>query len=218
MNVRERGNIWPIVCVMAVALIVLGVPLLIRQRQTSGRMASVNAQVSIGDSTSDPISGRDLTTYRWPDSEVPRTAERLRDVTALAIAASTYVGEETLAGHSPRDAGEIAIAIARRQLIPVDWLTKQSGVLQTAHGTLHVRYSPSNLGIEVISMPTGHSDGPAILIRIPDEENTAVGPRYFESMQVDGIIYPSPFAPIPEIISTGWRERIFRQAALPDNK
>jgi hypothetical protein len=78
--------------------------------------------------------------------------------------------------------------------------------------------NPNNLRIEIISMPTGHSDGPVILIRILHEEKTSVGPRYFESMQVDGIIYPRPFAPIPEIISTGWRERIFRQAALPDYK
>lgn len=214
MNVRERGNIWPVVCVIAVAFIVLVIPLLIRQRQTSGRMATVDAQVSIGDSGSGSISSRDRPTYRWPDSEVPRTAERLRDVTALAIAASTFVGEETLAGHSPRDAGEIVVAIADRQLIPSDWLTRQSGVLQTVFGTLHVRYSPNNLTIEVISMPSEPADGPAILIRIPDDENTGVGTRYFESIQVDGIIYPSPFVPIPDIISAGWQERRFKQTQL----
>lgn len=45
----------------------------------------------------------------------------------------------------------------------------------------------------------------------PDNENTAVGPRFFESMHVDGILYPNPFSPIPEIISTGWREPLFKQ-------
>lgn len=211
MNVRERGNIWPVVCVIAVALVVLILPPLIRRRQTSGRMATVDAQVSIGDTTSDPISSRAPPTYRWPDSEVPRTAERLRDVTAVAIAASTYLAEGTMSGHTPHDAGEIAIGIAKRQLIPADWLTNQSGVLQTAHGTLHLRYSPNNLSVEVISMPNGHADGPAILIRIPDDENTGVGSRYFESMQIDGILYPSPFAPIPEVISARWRARVFKQ-------
>jgi hypothetical protein len=44
------------------------------------------------------------------------------------------------------------------------------------------------LSVEVISMPASRADGPAILIRIPDDENTAVGPRYFESMHVDGIL------------------------------
>lgn len=215
MRLRERGNIWPVICVVAVALLVLIFPLAVRHRQASGRMATVDAQVSIGDARNDPVSSRDPPAYRWPDSEVPRTAERLRDVTAVAIAASTYVVEGAMTGRTPRDASEIAAGIAKRQLIPAEWLTKQSGVLQTAHGTLHVRYSPSTLSVEVISIPNGPADGPALLIRIPDDENTAVGPRYFESMQVDGILYPNIFAPIAEIISAGWRARTFKQTQLP---
>jgi hypothetical protein len=96
--------------------------------------------------------------------------------------------------------------------MPADWLTNQSGVFHTAHASLQLRYSPSNLTIEILSVPAGIGDGPAILIRIPDLENT-VGPRYFESMQVDGIIYPSPLAPIPEVISAGWRQRRFNQTS-----
>lgn len=215
---RERGNIWPVICVVAVALLVVILPFLIRHRQASGRMATVDAQVSIADGRNDPASSRDPPTYRWPDSEVPRTAERLRDVTAVAIAASTYVAEGAMTGRTPHDVGEIALGIAKRQLIPPDWLTNQSGVLQTAHGTLHLLYSPGTLSVEVISMPTDRSDGPAMLIRIPDDENTGVGPRYFESTQVDAITYPSPFASIPEIISTGWRGRSYRQTELPNTR
>ena len=211
---KEKGNIWPIICVIAVALLVLVLPLVIRHGQTNGRMATVDAQVFIGDASNDPISSRDPLTYRWPASEVPRTAERLRDVTALAIAASTYVVEGAMTGRTPHDAAEIAAGIAKRQLIPPEWLTNQSGVLQTAHGTLHLRYAPGTLSVEVISMPISPADGPAILIRSPDDENTGVGARYFESMQLDGTIYPGPFAPIQEIIRAGWRERVFRLAHL----
>lgn len=207
---RERGNIWPVICVIAVALLVLILPLVIRHRQASGRMATVDAQVSIDDARSDPISSREPPSYRWPDSEVPRTAERLRDVTAVAIAASTYVVEGAMTGRTPHDAAEISTGMAQRQLIPSEWLTKQSGVLQTVHGTLHLRYSPATLSVEVISVPASRADGPAILIRIPDSENTTVGARYFESMNVDGILYPNPFAPIPEVISAGWCVRIFK--------
>ena len=211
---RERGNIWPIICVVTVALLVLVLPLVLRHRQTNGRMATVDAQVSIGDASSDPISNHDPPTYRWPDSEVPRTAERLRDVTAVAISASTYVVEGAMSGRTPHDAGEIVAGIAKRQLIPLEWLTTQPGVLQTSHGTLHLRYSPNDLSVEVASAPNDHSDGPAMLIRIPDNENTTVGSRYFESMQLDGITYPAAFAPIPEIIRAGWRERLFKQTLL----
>ena len=212
---RERGNIWPVICVILVALLVLTLPLVIRHRQASGRMATVDAQVSIADGRSDPASSRDPPVYRWPDSEVPRTAERLRDVTAVAIAGSMYVVENSLRGRAPRDAGEIAAGIAERQLIPAEWLTKQSGVLQTTRGTLHVRYSPNALSVEVISMPNSPADGPAILIRIPDNENTDAGPRYFESMQLDGILYPNPFATISDVITAGWRERRFKQTSHP---
>ncbi len=67
-------------------------------------------------------------------------------------------------------------------------------------------------------MPASRADGPAILIRIPDNENTTVGPRYFESMSVDGILYPNPFAPIPEVISAGWQQRLFKQAQRADSE
>src|SRR6266550_4534585 len=123
---RERGNIWPVICVIVVALLVLILPLVIRHRQASARMATVDAQVSIADGRNDPNSSRDPPVYRWPDSEVPRTAERLRDVTAVAIAASTYVAEGAMTGRTPHEAREIALGIARRQLIPPEWLTNQS--------------------------------------------------------------------------------------------
>jgi hypothetical protein len=72
--------------------------------------------------------------------------------------------------------------------------------------------------VEVISVPAERNDGPAILIRLPDQENTSVGARYFESMQLDGIIYPPPFAPTAEIIASGWQPRLFKQTQLPDEQ
>jgi len=212
---RERGNIWPIIGVVTIALLVLVLPLAVRHRETNGRMATVDAQVSIGDASSEPISNHDPPTYRWPDSEVPRTAERLRDVTAVAISASTYVVEGAMSGRTPHDAGEIVAGIAKRQLIPLEWLTTQSGVLQTSHGTLHLRYSPNDLSVEVVSAPSDRSDGPALLVRIPDEQNTGVGSRYFESVNLDGILYPSPFAPIPDVITAGWQQRRFKDTNMP---
>jgi hypothetical protein len=84
--------------------------------------------------------------------------------------------------------------------------------------TIHLRYSPPSLTVEVISVPNDRADGPAILIRIPDRENVAVGARYFESMQLDGIVYPNPFAPIAEIIASGWQPRLFKQTQIPDDQ
>jgi hypothetical protein len=187
-------------------------------RGQNARMATVDPQVSIGDMGFDPTASRITPVYRWPDSEVPRTAERLRDVTAVAVAAVTYVTEGAIKGHAPHDIGEIVVAIVERQLIPPEWITNQRGVLQMPHGTVHLRYSPDNLQIEVVSVPNKRVDGPAILIRIPDPENPNEGARYFESTHLDGIIYPDPFAPIAEIVTSGWQPRNYQQSQLPDDQ
>jgi len=180
-------------------------------------MATVDAQVSIGDNGSAAPSSSKVPTYRWPDSEVPRTADRLRDVTGVAIAAAAYVVEASLNGRTPPDAGEVISGITRRELIPKEWLTNQAGVLRTPHATVHLRYSPRNLSIELVSVPDERADGPAILIRLPDSENITVGTRYFESTQLDGIVYSSPFAPIAEIIASGWQPRLYKQIQIADS-
>ena len=215
---RERGNIWPVVSVAAGAFFVLVIMPLMMHRQNSSQMATVDPYVTIGDAATDSSAGRNVPAYRWPDSEVPRTAERLRDMTGVAIAATTNVVEGIMSGRRPRDAGAILNSIARRQLIPTEWLTNQPGVLQMPHATVHLRYSPGSFTVEVISVPNDRNDGPAILIRIPDPENTTVGVRYFESTQLDGISYPNPFAPIPEIIASGWQPRLFKQSQIPDEQ
>ena len=213
---RERGNIWPAIVVIATALCVLIIVPLFIERQKAGRMATVDAHVSIGDGEVSDDQASAASNYRWPNGEVPRTAERLRDVTAVAIAAATCLVEESLHGHMPRDADEIIARIDQRKLIASECRTDQPGMLRTPHATIHLRYSQSNLTVELISVPNEGIDGPAILIRIPDDENVAVGNRYFESMQLDGVIYPRPFAPIADIIATGWQPHLFKQTQLAD--
>lgn len=214
MSIRERGNIWPVVSVAAGAFFVLVVMPFVLHRQKSGQMATVDAQVTIGDTSTESMVNSNGPSYRWPDSEVPRTAERVRDLTAVAIAGTSNVVEARLHGQNARDAGEIINRIAQHQLVPADWLTQQPGVLQTSYGTIHLRYAPNALTLEVLSVPNDRKDGPAMLIRIPDSENTSGGPRYFESIQLDGIIYPNPFAPIAEIIAAGWQPRQFKQTQI----
>ena len=122
---RERGNIWPVVAVAAAALFVLVIVPLIIERQKASRMATVDAHVSIGD---DEVSGDQTSAarnYRWPNGEVSRTAERLRDVTGVTIAATTFLVEESLHRRTPRDADEILAGISLRKLIPNEWRTDQ---------------------------------------------------------------------------------------------
>jgi len=215
---RERGNIWPLVSVLGGAFFMLVVVPLVLHRQKTGQMATVDAQVTIGDGGSDSSERATALKYRWPDSEVPRTVERLRDATAIAIAASTTVVEYALHNQVLPSADAILKDDARRGLIPAEWLTDEPGVLQMPHATVQVRYSPRSCAIEVLSVPKERTDGPAILIRIPDTENTSVGSRYFESLQLDGINYPAAFTPISQIIASGWQPRPFKQAQIPDDQ
>src|SRR5207248_7970530 len=142
---RERGNIWPLVSVLGGAFFMLVVVPLVLHRQQSARMATVDPQVTIGDGGTDSTSRINAKYFRWPDSEVPRTAERLRDVTAVAIAASNNVLQGAMRGRIPGDTGAIVSNIVQLQLIPPEWVTNQPGVLKTAHGTIHLRYLPSGL-------------------------------------------------------------------------
>src|SRR5207237_9547955 len=96
MTMRERGNIWPVISVAAGAFFVLVIMPLILHRQKSSEMATVDAQVTIGDGSTNSTIGENALKYRWPDSEVPRTAERLPDVTAIAIDASASGVEGTV--------------------------------------------------------------------------------------------------------------------------
>jgi len=215
---RERGSIWPVISVAAGAFFVLVIVPLVMQRQKSGRMATVDPHVMIGDEIGAEALSRSGPSYRWPDSEVPRTAERLRDLTAVAIAATNNIIEGAMRGRIPGDTAAIVSNIVRLQLIPPEWVTNQPGVLQTTHGTIHLRYLPTALSVEAIAVPDERTDGPAMLIRLPDLENVEVGPRYFESMQLDGIAYPEPFAPIATIIASGWQPRNFKQTQIADDQ
>ncbi len=215
---RERGNIWLFVSVAAGAFFVLALVPVMMQRERNSLLATVDAQVSIGDASGTGASTAAAPAYRWPDSEVPRTAERLRNTSAVAVAAMSFVVERILAGRPPRDVGEIVSGVAHRQLIPGEWLTNQPGILKLPNGAVHIRYSANPLSVELISVPASRQDGPAMLIRIPDDHNTGVGARYFESLQLDGIAYPPPFAPLSEVISSGWQPRLFKQTQMPDTE
>src|SRR5688572_15499957 len=125
---RERGKIWPIVLVVTAATCVFVVVPLIIQRQKASQLATVEAFVSIGDAVARAKPASSVANYGWPNSEVPRTAERLRDVTAVSIAAATNVVEGSLSGHTPRTAEEIIVNISRRGLIPNEWRTDQPGL------------------------------------------------------------------------------------------
>src|SRR5437899_508076 len=102
MRIRERGNIWPVISVAAGAFFVLVVMPLILHRQNSGRMATVDPQVTIGDAVSDTTAASNSPAYRWPDSAVPRSMES-RQVDGISVPnAFAPIPEIIAAGWQPR--------------------------------------------------------------------------------------------------------------------
>src|SRR6266508_6500612 len=104
------------------------------------------------------------------DGEVARTAERIGEATALALSASLYAAREQIKGRrTPLAAQDLLAGIAAQNLLPPGLEFTRGGTLVSAYGSLSVRYRPAPLGVEVVSVGHRPEDGPALIVRIPDE-------------------------------------------------
>ncbi|HEX5081569.1 MAG TPA: hypothetical protein VFY40_05960 [Blastocatellia bacterium] len=104
------------------------------------------------------------------DGEVARTAERTGEATALALSAGVYAASEQIRGRAPRDAGNLLSGLASRNLLPPELaLTQVEGNLVSTYGAVWLRYRPEPLGVEIVSVGHKPEDGPALIVRIPDE-------------------------------------------------
>src|SRR5262252_7349780 len=103
------------------------------------------------------------------DGEVARTAERLGEATALALSASLYAANEEIKGRAPHNTRDLLGGIATQNLLPPGLSFTQGGGLVSAYSALSFRYRPAPLGIEVVSIGHKPEDGPALIVRIPDE-------------------------------------------------
>jgi hypothetical protein len=144
------------------------------------------------------------------DGEVARTAERIGEATALALSTSLYAASEQIRGRAPRDALDLLAGIAARNLLPPGVTLTQGGALVSAYGALSVRYRPAPLGVEVISVGHKPEDGPALIVRIPDELSDKGDPRLFIAHSLSDVRIPSPFAPEAEVNASGWSPETLR--------
>ena len=129
------------------------------------------------------------------DGEVARTAERLGEATALALSASLYAASEQIKGRSPCAAQDLLAGITAQNLLPPGLAFTQSGALVSAYGSLSVRYRPAPLGVEVVSVGYKREDGPAFIVRIPDELSDKGETKLFIAHSLSDVRIPLPFAP-----------------------
>ena len=145
------------------------------------------------------------------DGEVARTAERISEATALALSASLYAVSEQLNGRSPRGARELIAGLVARNLLPPG--VKPSGVegsFVSASGSLSLRYRPLPLGIEVIALGYQPTDGPALIVRVPDDSLAQAEAKLYLANSLGEVRVPAPFAPEAEVIALGWSPERWR--------
>jgi hypothetical protein len=144
------------------------------------------------------------------DGEVARTAERIGEATALALSASLYAASEQIKGRAPRATPDLLTGIAAQKLLPLGVTPTQEGILVSAYGSLSIRYRLAPLGVEVVSVGHGPEDGPALIVRIPDELSDKGETKLFIARSLSDVKIPAPFAPAAEVIALGWSPEILR--------
>jgi hypothetical protein len=139
------------------------------------------------------------------DGEVSRTADRIGEATALALAASLYTATEQIRGRAPRSVQDLLSALATQNLLPPGLaLTQTEGTLSSTYGSISVRFRPAPLGIEVVALGREPADGPALMVRVPDEAAEKGEAKLYIANRLNSVRIPAPFAPAAEVIALGW--------------
>ena len=193
-----------IVCLTA------GLVVVVSLAASLARTTTVDPHVTL-DSASSPVATSLATGARQPDvvlvmdGEVARTADRIGEATALALSASLYAATEQLNGRAPRSVGDLVTGLAAANLLPPGLaITQTEGTLASPYGTLSIRYRPTPLGIEVVAFGREPADGPALLVRVPDENAEKGEAGLFIANRLREVNVPAPFAPTAEVIASGW--------------
>ncbi len=146
------------------------------------------------------------------DGEVYRTEGRLREASAVAIAASLTGVASASDGRPVRDVAELLKGIKERGLLPpgVEFLPDRN-LLVSEHSTIHVRLRPQPFAVEVLSLGRERLDGAALLLRVPDEQQNPKQPaRYFYSLRLEDTQVPEPFVNASAVLSCGWQADTLR--------
>jgi hypothetical protein len=153
------------------------------------------------------------------EGEVSRTQERIREATALGLAASLFVATESLAHRIPANDRALLSGVQKADLLPPGMqLTDSLGLVSSARGALQVRYRPEPLCIEVVSIGRARVDGPMLLLRVPsmtfakDDTRDVV---LYMATRLDEITVPQPFASEAQIIALGFAPEPLRAVSLP---
>ena len=190
----------------------------------SERTGAVDPRINLQDNKISQITERQrqqqMTAFAAvADGEVSRTEQRIREATALAVAAGIYAASESLNRQVPTTVGTLLLGANSAGLMPPQMkLTTTEGEVRSGNAQLIVRFRRDPLGIEVLSFGKSPLDGPALFVRVGGNEfartNSQSADLYIATT-LDHIFMPSPFANEAEIVSLGFTPEPFRAAKLP---
>jgi hypothetical protein len=213
---RGPGHIWAIPLLIATVALI---PALMLARHLSARgIPSVEPTISLEHQQAENSSGTKALSSApaLPDAgEVYRTADRLRDASALALAATLYVSNQLINKRIPANAETLIRGISSTGLVPPGINTAGPAMLLSDDSRFSLRFRPDPLAIEVLSFPRSREDGPAVMVRIPSLNDDGTGGSVFIADRLGDINPPSPFAPLAECVSQGWIDQSFDQAEIP---
>jgi len=149
------------------------------------------------------------------NGEVYRTAERLREASAVALAAGLYVAGEQVNRRYPQSVDSVIAGLRSAGLLPPGITVDGRAMFRSPFARLLLRFKLDPLAIEVIDLPRSREDGPALIVRIPGSGPDGEGGSVFIADRLGDINLPSPFASISDCVRAGWIDQPINQAETP---
>ena len=181
-------------------------------------VAPVDPVVSIERTQTDDSSTVQTTntTSKLPDDgEVYRTADRLREVSALALAAALYAANEEANRRLIHSADGLIAGVRSSGLFPPGVTGDSAAMLLSDRSKLSLRFRRNPLALEVLSFPRTRDDGPAVMIRIPSFDADGTRGSVFIADRLGEIDAPAPFASLADWVRAGWADQSIDQAEIP---
>ena len=150
------------------------------------------------------------------DGEVYRTADRLREASALALAAALRAAIEQANGRPVHSADQLIVGIQSAGLLPPGTATDGATKLRSKSSSLLIRFRPEPLAVEILSLPRSRDDGPALMVRIPSLGDDRDHGSLFIAERLGEIAPPAPFASLPDCVRAGWIDQSFNLADVPE--
>jgi hypothetical protein len=144
--------------------------------------------------------------------EVYSDAERLREAAALGVGSMLMATQRNL-DHAPFSSVEALLGtMASDGLLPPDMVLDRSGSsVSSKYGVYYVRYRSAPLGVEIVSVAKGGLSGPALMVRLPDDEFSQNALTYYVAPKAgSGVPVPGAFVAPEQIIAAGWQPVTFK--------